>query len=78
MSAKYPTKTVPVLKNINLEIEPGEKIGIVGRTGAGKTSFIKLFWKGLELSQGQIVIDGKDINTIDLKHLRNDIMVVSQ
>ena len=68
----------PVLKNLNLEVLPGQKIGVVGRTGAGKTSFIKVFWKGLDLCDGRMLIDGKDISRIDLKYLRKEIMVVSQ
>ena len=53
-------------------------MGIVGRTGAGKTSFIKLFWKCLESQEGQLLIDGKDIDTLDLKSMRREIMVISQ
>jgi len=78
VSAKYVTKRDPVLKSLNIEVLPGEKIGVVGRTGAGKTSFIKIFWKGLDLSEGRIIIDGRDISRIDLKYLRKEIMVVSQ
>ena len=78
VSAKYVTKMEPVLKNLNLEVHPGQKIGVVGRTGAGKTSFIKVFWKGLDLCEGRMLIDGKDISRIDLKYLRKEIMVVSQ
>ena len=77
LTARYPTKSTPVLKNISLDVSPGEKIGIVGRTGAGKTSFIKLFWKCLEQEQGQLLIDGKDIDTLDLKSMRREIMVIS-
>ena len=47
VTAKYVTKTVPVLKDLSLVANAGEKIGIVGRTGAGKTSLIKLFWQCL-------------------------------
>jgi ABC-type multidrug transport system fused ATPase/permease subunit len=78
LTAKYPTKKIPVLKNLTLEVQPGEKVGIVGRTGAGKTSFIKLFWKCLDSQEGQLLIDGKDINTLDLKRMRREIMVISQ
>ena len=78
VSAKYITKTTPVLSNLDLNVLPGQKIGVVGRTGAGKTSFIKLFWNGLDISEGSITIDGRDISQIDLKYLRKEIMVVSQ
>lgn len=77
VSAKYLTKTEPVLKKLVFKVEAGEKIGVVGRTGAGKTSFIKLFWRGLEICDGQLLIDGRDITKLDLKALRSEIMVVS-
>lgn len=78
VSARYPTSSVPVLKNLNFKVETGQKIGIVGRTGAGKTSLIKLFWRSLDTCQGQILVDGVDISGLDLKDLRSQIMVVSQ
>lgn len=78
VSARYPTSSSPVLKNLNFSVEAGQKVGIVGRTGAGKTSFIKLFWRSLEVSRGQMLIDGVDIAGLDLKDLRSQIMVVSQ
>jgi len=51
---------------------------VVGRTGAGKTSFLKLFWRGLDTCDGFIKIDGKDINQLDLKELRTEMDVISQ
>ena len=51
---------------------------MVGRTGAGKTSLIKLFWRCLEPYEGTISIDGKDISKCDLKTLRTEMDVVSQ
>jgi len=76
--AKYPQSHRNVLDSITLQVKPGEKIGVVGRTGAGKTSFIKLFWRGLALESGSIKIDDKEIGDQDLKALRREIMVVSQ
>lgn len=78
LTAKYQTKKKPVLSNLNLEINPGEKIGIVGRTGAGKTSFIKLFWRCLDPKSGKLLIDGKNISELDLKALRSDVTVITQ
>lgn len=78
ISAKYPTSTNPVLDQVSLSIKPGEKIGIVGRTGAGKTSFIKIFWRGLDIFKGTITIDGVNIYDIDVKDLRREIVIVSQ
>lgn len=78
--AYYPgtEQGTPVLNGVNVEIVAGEKIGIVGRTGAGKSSFIKLFSRLLIPSSGTITIDGKDISKLDVKHLRHQIMVISQ
>jgi ABC-type multidrug transport system fused ATPase/permease subunit len=78
VSASYPTSTKPVIRGINLLIKPGQKIGIVGRTGAGKSSFIKLLWRSLTPSKGTIKIDGVDINTVDLKFFRSQISVILQ
>ena len=78
ITAKYPSRPKPVLNNITTEIKAGEKVGIVGRTGAGKSSFIKLFPRILVPDEGKILIDGVDIAGLDLKHLRNEILVLSQ
>jgi ABC-type multidrug transport system fused ATPase/permease subunit len=78
LTAQYPTKPLPVLSNITITVNPGEKVGIVGRTGAGKTSFIKLFWRYLNAKSGKVVIDGHNIAEMDLKSLRNEVMIVSQ
>lgn len=78
VTARYPTKPVPVLCDLNLSVQPGEKIGIVGRTGAGKTSLIKLFWMCLEPSEGTVFVDGKDVRKIDLKVLRSNLDIISQ
>lgn len=76
--AKYPTRDKPILNGVTVEFKPGEKIGIIGRTGAGKTSFIKLFSRILVPSSGSIIIDGVDISKINLKILRDQIMTLSQ
>lgn len=76
--ARYPMRSTNAIDNITLSVSPGEKIGVVGRTGAGKTSFIKLFWLGLRPSQGRLLLDGVDVASMDLKLLRSSVMVVSQ
>ena len=78
VSAKYPTKPNPVLYNVSFEVKPGEKIGIIGRTGAGKTSLIKLFWMCLEPSEGVVLVDDKNVMKIDLKALRSNMDIISQ
>jgi ABC-type multidrug transport system fused ATPase/permease subunit len=78
VTAKYLSKPKPVLNRLNMQIAPGEKIGIVGRTGAGKTSLIKLFWMCLEPSEGKVILDDKDAMKVDLKVLRSNLDVISQ
>lgn len=78
VSARYPSKAKRVIRNLTFNAQPGMKIGVVGRTGAGKTSFLKLFWRGLETCEGTIKIDNKDITQCDLKVLRSEMDVISQ
>ncbi|KAJ8319363.1 hypothetical protein KUTeg_004454 [Tegillarca granosa] len=67
-----------VLKGISCTIEPGEKIGIVGRTGAGKSSLTMALFRIIEKAQGSIVIDGIDVSTIGLHDLRSKITIIPQ
>ncbi|ROW02128.1 hypothetical protein VSDG_02386 [Cytospora chrysosperma] len=68
----------PALRNVTLDIKPGEKVGIVGRTGAGKTTLISALLRNTEPTSGKIVIDGVDIHTIGLSLLRSSLSVISQ
>jgi len=68
----------PVLKNINLKIRPGEKIAIVGPTGAGKTTLVYLLCRFYDVRDGAILIDGIDVRRIKLKSLRKHIGFVPQ
>ncbi|KAL8774135.1 MAG: hypothetical protein Q9209_001243 [Squamulea sp. 1 TL-2023] len=67
-----------VLKNFTLSIQPGEKIGICGRTGSGKSSLIMAIFRMVELKAGSIVIDGIDISTIPRKDVRSRIIGLPQ
>ncbi len=67
-----------VLKNFNLTIEPGEKIGLVGRSGAGKSTVVNLLLRFFQLEEGAIVIDGEDIAGLTQESLRGQISVVTQ
>ncbi len=70
--------TSPVLKDISIDIRPGQKIAIVGATGAGKTSLAGLLARFYDVQQGSILIDGVDIRKLPLDHLRDYVSVVPQ
>ncbi|GAB4155381.1 MAG: ABC transporter ATP-binding protein [Candidatus Promineifilaceae bacterium] len=74
---RYSNKEV-VLPDFSLRIAPGESIALVGHTGAGKSSIIKLIARFYEFQQGQICIDGQDIRTLNLTEFRRQLGIVSQ
>jgi ABC-type multidrug transport system fused ATPase/permease subunit len=73
LSLRYDTNSENVIKNISFKIKSFEKVGIVGRTGAGKSSLLLAFFRILNSWEGQIVIDGIDISIIGLKDLRSKL-----
>ncbi|EGW30047.1 uncharacterized protein SPAPADRAFT_144773 [Spathaspora passalidarum NRRL Y-27907] len=77
-STKYRPELDLVLKNINLDIKPREKIGIVGRTGAGKSSITLALFRIIERFGGSITIDGIDTSTIGLYDLRHKLSIIPQ
>ncbi len=80
VSFEYPDdQSIPkFFKNLSLNIKPGEKIGIVGPSGSGKTTLIKLILRLAETTEGEVLIDGKNIKTIPHKYLRDAISYVPQ
>ncbi|KXJ93430.1 ABC transporter type 1, transmembrane domain-containing protein [Microdochium bolleyi] len=77
-STRYRKELDPVLKDVTLKINPREKVGIVGRTGAGKSSLTLAIFRALEADSGKILIDDVDIGQIGLQDLREAITIVPQ
>jgi ABC-type multidrug transport system fused ATPase/permease subunit len=67
-----------VLRSINIKIKGGEKVGVCGRTGSGKSSLIATLLRLVELQKGSIVIDGLDISSIGLTDLRSNLSLIPQ
>lgn len=67
-----------VLRNLSFKINPGERIAIVGATGAGKTSIINIFTRFYDIEKGSITLDGIDIRNLDISDLRKHIAMVLQ
>ena len=68
----------PILKNININIESGESIALVGPTGAGKSTIVSLISRFYDINEGQILIDGIDIRDVTLKSLRQQMGIMLQ
>ncbi|KAJ1775919.1 hypothetical protein LPJ54_003410 [Coemansia sp. RSA 1824] len=72
------TSDVPILHELSFSVNHGEKIGVVGRTGAGKSSLALALMRLIEASSGQIVLDGVNIATIGLEALRQKVAIIPQ
>lgn len=78
VSLRYRDSAAPALTNINLTIEPGETVALVGRSGSGKTSLVSLLPRFYEPSEGEISLDGVPLTDYQLAALRAQIALVSQ
>ncbi len=78
LSMKYDANSSWVLKNLNLSIKSGEKIGILGRTGSGKTSLVSLLARLYPFQEGEILIDGRPIDDYEITELRSSVGIVTQ
>lgn len=78
LSFSYKEGATPVLNNVSLTINKGETLGIIGTIGAGKTTLMNLLLRLYDVENGKIFIDGKDINDIPLKQLRDSISYITQ
>ncbi|KAF9466563.1 ABC transporter [Collybia nuda] len=74
----YRPELPPVLKGLSMTVQAGEKIGIVGRTGAGKSSIMTALYRLVELTSGTMFIDGVDISKVGLADLRNGLAIIPQ
>ena len=74
----YPTDTEPMLKDISFEVKPGEMIGVVGATGAGKSTLAQLIPRLFDPQEGSIKIGGKDLRDISEASLRKNVSIVLQ
>jgi ABC-type multidrug transport system fused ATPase/permease subunit len=78
VTSRYQRYGVSVLKNVSFHIAPKEKIAIVGRSGSGKSTILMSLLRILEPSEGHIIIDGVDTNSITLQKLRSRVAVIPQ
>uniref|UniRef100_A0A3P8NL59 ATP-binding cassette, sub-family C (CFTR/MRP), member 8 n=1 Tax=Astatotilapia calliptera TaxID=8154 RepID=A0A3P8NL59_ASTCA len=78
LSVRYDATLKPVLKNVNAHISPGQKVGICGRTGSGKSSFSLAFFRMVDMFEGRIVIDNIDISKLPLQTLRSRLSIILQ
>lgn len=74
----YPHDTEPTLKNISFEIEPGQMVGVVGATGAGKSTLAQLIARLFDPQEGSIFIGGRDVKEVNKNTLRNTVSIVLQ
>ncbi len=78
LTFRYPDGEFDVLKNISFTVQPGERVGIVGKTGAGKTALVDLLLRTYNVPDGTLFVDGKDVNTVSIHSVRNACAYVPQ
>lgn len=74
----YPDTGVVALRGVDFTIKPGQKVAIVGRTGAGKSTLVELLMRMYDVTTGLISVDGRDIRSVDIGHFRREIGYVPQ
>lgn len=74
----YPNSEIPSLKNVSFKIEAGENVGIVGRTGSGKTTVADLILRTYNVPDGTVFIDGNDVNDVTIESVRKNAAYVPQ
>ena len=77
-SLRYRPELEPALRDVSFSVKGGERIGVVGRTGAGKSSLTLALFRILEAAGGEIKIDGVDVSQIGLHDLRSVVSIIPQ
>jgi ATP-binding cassette subfamily B protein len=75
---QYGSHTTPLFSDFSLTIRPGERVGLVGHSGSGKTTFVKLLHRLYDINEGRILIDGQDIAGVTQTSLRKQLALVPQ
>jgi len=75
---RYAAQSTPLYRDLNLRIAPGERIGLVGHSGSGKTTFVKLIQRLYDVTEGRVLIDGQNVAYATQASLRSQIAIVQQ
>ena len=78
LTLRYATNLPAVIRDVSFDVEPGAKVAVVGRTGAGKSTIATAFFRFLEADSGRIIIDDIDIAKIGLDELRTKLAIIPQ
>ena len=78
LTFRYPDGEFDALENVSFKINAGESVGIVGKTGAGKTTIVDLILRTYNVPDGTLFVDGRDVNSVTIKSLRNGCAYVPQ
>jgi len=75
---RYAGQDTPLYRDLNVRIAPGERVGLVGRSGSGKTTFVKLIQRLYDVTEGRVLIDGQNVSQATQASLRSQIAIVQQ